>query len=78
MIHMFKKSEIKRLVGRTGADLVCQFIKAFPFVLLIVGLLLFCTGIGMIYDRPEPWASIGIGCGLAISGLIIALRKCRA
>lgn len=49
--------------------------RAASFLLVIPGVLLIGVGVGMAVNAVEAGATVGLGGGLAVWGLIVALRK---
>ena len=45
------------------------------FLLVIPGFALVGIGAGLVLDAPAPWTLIGFGAGLAVWGLVVALRR---
>lgn len=45
------------------------------FLLVIPGFTLIGTGLGLALDEPGPWRTVGLGAGLAVWGLVVALRR---
>ena len=46
-------------------------------LLVIPGFTLIGTGLGLALDAPAPWTTVGLGAGLAVWGLVVALRRPR-
>lgn len=45
------------------------------FLLVIPGFTLIGAGVGLAQNAPAPWTAIGLGTGLVVWGLIVALRR---
>ena len=49
--------------------------KTAAFLLVIPGCALIGFGVGMLYANPVPFSVIGLGAGLLVWGLVVALTK---
>lgn len=45
------------------------------FLLVIPGFTFIGIGVGLSLEAPAPWTLIGLGAGLAVWGLVVALRR---